>query len=204
MFQLDAEHVLRPVRSGDGAALASAYRANREHLAPWEPIRDEDFFTAEWQEHHARECEAEADAGRSLRFVIEAADGEIRGRANLNNIVRGAFWSTDLGYWVGAGQLRRGLGSRAVATIVQYARVDLGLHRIQAATLLHNHASQRVLTGNGFERIGIAPRYLRIAGHWQDHVLFQRILDDEKAPPASTLLGPTPRTSVKGRGGDRG
>ncbi len=44
---------------------------------------------------------------------------------------------------------------------------------MQAETLLHNTGSQRVLERNGFERIGLAPAYLRIAGSWQDHILFQ-------------------------------
>ena len=35
---------------------------------------------------------------------------------------------------------------------------------------------QAVLTRAGFERIGFAPAYLKIAGKWQDHVMFQRIL----------------------------
>jgi ribosomal-protein-alanine N-acetyltransferase len=30
-----------------------------------------------------------------------------------------------------------------------------------------------VLRRNGFTAIGVAPRYVRIAGEWQDHVLFQ-------------------------------
>ncbi|WP_442858654.1 hypothetical protein [Arthrobacter sp. 9V] len=47
---------------------------------------------------------------------------------------------------------------------------------MQAATLVHNAASQTVLKRSGFERIGVAPSYLQIAGEWQDHVLFQRIL----------------------------
>lgn len=58
------------------------------------------------------------------------------------------------------------------------AFTELGLHRVQAATLLNNAGSQRVLEKNGFERIGVARRYLRIAGKWQDHVLFQRIAED--------------------------
>lgn len=77
---------------GDGPALARAYSANREHLAPWEPLRSPEFFTPEWQEFHAEQCVIEASAGRNIRFVIESSDGEIRGRINLNNIVRGAFW----------------------------------------------------------------------------------------------------------------
>ncbi|WP_217183901.1 GNAT family N-acetyltransferase [Streptomyces sp. AC495_CC817] len=176
LFSLDSEHALRPVRLGDGAALARAYTANREHLEPWEPVRSDEFFTEAWQEQHARQCVDDADAGRSLRFVIVSDDGEVRGRINLNNIVRGAFWSADLGYWIDRSRLRRGLASHAVDRIAAYARDEVKLHRLQAATLLHNLGSQRVLSENGFERIGLAPGYLKIAGEWQDHLLFQRLL----------------------------
>lgn len=176
-MRLDAEHVLRPVRAEDGAALSRAYRVNREHLRPWEPARDEAFYTEEWQSRHAERCVADAAAGRSERFVIAASDGEIRGRMNLNNIVRGAFWSADLGYWVAAAWQGRGLATAAVRSIASHARTDLRLHRLQAATLLHNAGSQRVLAVNGFTRIGVAPRYLEIDGSWQDHVLFQLLLD---------------------------
>lgn len=58
------------------------------------------------------------------------------------------------------------------------ARDELGLHRIEASTLLHNAASQRVLLKAGFQQIGMAPRYLQIAGKWQDHYLYQVVLDD--------------------------
>ncbi|MGW9156094.1 GNAT family N-acetyltransferase [Microbacterium sp. NPDC055665] len=178
ILRLDGEHILRPVRVGDGAALSRAYLSNRDHLAPWEPLRDESFFTVASQERHAQESVSDAESGRSIRFVIESDDGEIRGRMNINNIVRGAFWSADLGYWVDAARQRRGLASRAVAQVLEYSRVELRLHRMQAATLLHNVGSQRVLLGNGFERIGLAPKYLRIAGEWQDHLLFQRLLEE--------------------------
>lgn len=183
MLQLDAEHLLRPVRTGDGPALARAYSANREHLAPWEPLRAAEFFTPEWQEFHAEQCVIEASAGRNIRFVIESSDGEIRGRINLNNIVRGAFWNADLGYWVDKTRLRRGLASRGVHRVAAYARDEVRLHRLQAATLLHNSGSQRVLSDNGFERIGIAPQYLRIAGEWQDHLLFQLLLAEPLSVP---------------------
>ena len=180
--RLDAEHILRAIRIGDGPALARAYIANREHLAPWEPTRAESFFTEEFQERHARECEADTASGRSIRFVIESDDGEIRGRMNLNNIVRGAFWSADLGYWIDVSRLRRGLATRAVEQVALYAREELRLHRLQAATLLHNIGSQRVLADSGFERIGLAPKYLRIAGEWQDHMLFQLLLEEPLSP----------------------
>lgn len=60
-----------------------------------------------------------------------------------------------------------------VHDIIPIAFDDLGLHRIQAGTLLHNVRSQRLLERTGFEQIGVAPSYLNIAGGWQDHALYQ-------------------------------
>ncbi|SFP87133.1 Acetyltransferase (GNAT) domain-containing protein [Geodermatophilus dictyosporus] len=67
----------------------------------------------------------------------------------------------------------RGHASAAVGRMVRTAFEELGLHRVEAGTLVHNAGSQRVLARNGFTRYGLAPSYLRIAGRWQDHELFQ-------------------------------
>jgi ribosomal-protein-alanine N-acetyltransferase len=61
---------------------------------------------------------------------------------------------------------------------------ELGLHRVQAGTLVENGASRRVLAKLGFAEIGFAPRYIQIAGRWQDHVLHQRLSDDPDVPGA--------------------
>ena len=55
----------------------------------------------------------------------------------------------------------------------------LGLHRVQAAVMPRNAASIRVLEKNGFRREGLAPRYLRINGEWEDHLIFARTAEDE-------------------------
>lgn len=185
MFPLDSEHTLRLLRPDDGPALARAYAENREHLAPWEPRRPPAFFSAVTQEADVRRSMDETAAGRAARFVVDDRSGAIVGRFNLNGIVRGAFLNADLGYWVAARLQGRGLATRAVAHVLRHAREELGLHRVQAGTLPHNRASQRVLGANGFTRIGVAPRYLEIAGEWQDHVLFQRLLEQPiSVPPA--------------------
>lgn len=169
---------LRPLTEGDGAFLAAAYRRNREHLAPWEPVRQEDFFTTESQRAQLRPALAEQRRGEAFRWVLEHADGRIVGRLNITGIVRGAFLSGNVGYWTDAGLAGRGLMSGALMVAADHARDVLGLHRLQAGTVPENLASQRVLERAGFERIGLARDYLRIAGRWRDHVLFQRILHD--------------------------
>jgi ribosomal-protein-alanine N-acetyltransferase len=55
---------------------------------------------------------------------------------------------------------------------------EQGLHRLEAGTIPENVRSQAVLLRNGFEQFGYAPRYLSIAGRWQDHLLFQILSGD--------------------------
>ncbi|MDD1476723.1 GNAT family N-acetyltransferase [Arthrobacter sp. H16F315] len=166
---------LRVLRASDAAALSAAYRRNRGHLAPWEPLRAEEFFTVHGQRASIQSKLDLFDAGSAVPWVL--TDGDvIVGLMTLSGIVRGPFLSANLGYWVDEGYGGRGIGSAAVACAVESAREALGLHRLQAATLRHNAASQKVLKRSGFMQIGMAPDYLNIAGAWQDHLLFQRIL----------------------------
>ncbi|GAA2058680.1 GNAT family N-acetyltransferase [Leifsonia soli] len=169
--------ILRVRREQDAGALAAAYQRNRGHLAPWDPTRTEDFFTEAGQLAQTRELLALREMDAALPLVIAEGD-QIAGGFTLSQLVRGAFQSANVGYWLDRDHVGRGLASAALITLVDAARDDYGLHRLQAATLLANHASQSVLTRAGFERIGVAPNYLNIAGRWQDHVLFQRILHD--------------------------
>jgi ribosomal-protein-alanine N-acetyltransferase len=166
---------LRELAKDDAAALANGYARNREHLAPWDPARPEEFYTVEWHKERLWAQVLENSTGRALHLVLES-DGEIVGRLNLTDIVRGAFQNGHVGYWLDARFTGRGLMTGAIEALVVHARDELGLHRLQAATLPHNEPSQAVLTRLGFERIGFAPGYLKIGGQWQDHVLFQLIL----------------------------
>ncbi|MGY1826269.1 MULTISPECIES: GNAT family N-acetyltransferase [unclassified Blastococcus] len=160
----------------DAPALTRLVVEDREFQAPWEPARDERWYTEAGQRADVRAALERHAAGLSLPCVVLDDDGAVVGRVTLNNVVRGAFQSCSLGYWVASAANGRGLATRAVGEMLRRAFGDLGLHRVEAGTLLHNAASQKVLERNGFTRYGLAPRYLSIAGRWQDHVLFQ-VLD---------------------------
>jgi [ribosomal protein S5]-alanine N-acetyltransferase len=163
----------RLVRLDDAPVLAALVRDNRDFMAPFEPARAEGYFTDRGQLALIRDLLARHEEGRTLPLVILDEDGSVVGRITLNEIVRGPFQSCSLGYWVAASANGRGLATAGVRDIVRVAFEDLGLHRIQAGTLPDNARSQRVLERNGFVRFGLAPAYLRIAGRWQDHVLYQ-------------------------------
>jgi [ribosomal protein S5]-alanine N-acetyltransferase len=172
--------VIRPLERGDARELAALLARNRGFLAPFEPDRSASFFTVAGQQARLDDLEKRRRSGAGDVYAI-LDDGAIAGTVSLSNLVRGAFQSANVGYWVDRERNGRGLASRAVAAVVEEAFGRIGLHRLEAGTLVDNKASQRVLEKNAFTRIGVAPRYLHIAGAWRDHVLYQRTVDDPTA-----------------------
>jgi [ribosomal protein S5]-alanine N-acetyltransferase len=167
----------RLITPDDAPALAQLLRLNRDFLAPWEPLRADDYFTEDAQRTGIQDALREHEQGRNLPLVIVDEEASVIGRITLNGIVRGAFQSCSVGYWVSQPEGGRGVATAALKQVISVAFGELGLHRIQGETLLANFASQEVLERNGFVRIGMAPEYLKIAGRWQDVILYQLIND---------------------------
>lgn len=172
----------RPVVLSDASDIARLQAANRAFLAPWDAIRPDVFYTAPGQRVEVQRMVKRREEGTLVAHAILDDVGALVGVIRLNDIVRGAFESCSMGYWVDRAANGRGFASEAVTALLAVAFGELALHRVEAATLKHNARSKRVLAKNGFEQIGMAPRYIRIAGEWQDHDLFQRL-----APRPSVL-----------------
>lgn len=173
----------RLISLDDVPTLVELLRANREFMSPWEPDRDEEFFTAPGQQDSVRAALERYEQGAALPHVILDATDRVVGRITLNEIVRGPFQSASMGYWLNRSDNGRGLTTTAVMHVKDVAFDELGLHRIQASTLLDNVRSQRVLERTGFVRFGLAPAYLHIAGQWRDHALYQ-VLTPRPARPS--------------------
>jgi ribosomal-protein-alanine N-acetyltransferase len=165
----------RLVGTDDAAVLTDLVIRNRDFLAPWMPLRDAEFFTEAGQRAMIEDELDRYGRGITLPRLIVDDDGAVVGRIYLNGIVYGAFRSCSVAYWVDAGCNGRGVATAALRELIRVAFDELGLHRVQAETLVANAGSQRVLTRCGFVRIGSAPDYLKIAGRWQEHILWQLI-----------------------------
>jgi ribosomal-protein-alanine N-acetyltransferase len=180
-----ADHRHGPLRielwSGDDVEDLGAYwERNRTHLMPTQPQRDESFWTVEGQRQRLERAAPDVSAGRVFPFLVRE-DGALVAEVTLSDVTHGAFCSSHVGYSVDGERLRRGIASWSVDAVAGMAFTELRLHRLQAATMVDNIASQRVLQRCSFDRIGVAARYLAIAGRWADHVLWQRI-NAEPAP----------------------
>jgi len=161
--------MIRRLVPDDAEELAALLVANREFLAPYVPEQPESFLTVQAQRERIA-------AAEHLYGILD--DGMLAGTIALSNLARGSFQSASVGYWVDEARNGRGLATQGVAAIVEVAFRQLGLHRLEAGTLVDNISSRRVLEKCRFTRIGVAPRYLHIAGEWRDHVLFQRTAED--------------------------
>ena len=166
-----------PISRDHAPALAAAYARNREHLGRWDPARPESFFTDEGMVAHIEERLTLEAQGLFANFTLIAPGGDVVGRANIQNIVRGTMQGGSLGYWIDHGHLRRGLAKASVEFLEEHA-LEIGLHRLEAGTMVENVASQRVLEACGYEQYGLAPKLLYLNGAWRDHVLFQKLLHD--------------------------
>lgn len=178
--RVDGIH-LRPPHMGDYAAWAELRALSRDHLTPWEPqwTRDElsrDAFRRRVR-HYQRELRE--DLGYAF-FLFRDLDDRLLGGITLSNVRRGVTQAAAVGYWIGKPFAGRGLMSKAVSGVVRFAFEELKLHRLEAACMPSNAASIRVLEKNGFQREGLARRYLKINGVWQDHLLYATLADDPR------------------------
>ncbi len=176
----DGITAIRPLESADLPALVEARIRNRAFLTEWEPTRDESFFTPAGQ---ARELALDDAAWRTATgfpfAILDAEEGDrLIGRVALANVVRGVWQNATLGYWVSQDAGSRGHATRAVGLSLRFAFEVAGLHRVQPAIMPRNIRSRKVVEKCGFRQEGVAARYLRINGAWEDHLLYAMTVED--------------------------
>ena len=177
---IESERVmLRTPQMSDYPAWAELRASSREFLVPWEPRWAMDELTRASFRRRVRHYQRDLreDIGYAL-FIYSVATGGLVGGVTLCNVRRGVTQSCTLGYWIGAQYAQQGYMTAAVRAVVPYVFDSLDLHRLEAACLPTNTASMRLLEKTGFMREGLARRYLRINGGWQDHLLYA-LLDSD-------------------------
>lgn len=170
---------LRIPRRADYASWSALRGESREFLKPWEPLWAPDELTVSAYKARLRRYAQEAREKTSYTFFVFDETGKtLYGGATLGQIRRGVSQSCMLGYWMGERYAGAGLMREAVELLKVFAFELEGLHRIEAACLPRNERSIRLLTKCGFRHEGIMRRYLKIAGSWEDHVLYALLAED--------------------------
>ncbi|WP_433393964.1 GNAT family N-acetyltransferase [Micromonospora sp. KLBMP9576] len=189
---VDGPVLLRPYRRSDAAAWSEVRRANREWLAPWESS-----VPGGWHELNSpaafrwvhRDQRRSARAGEGLPFAVCLREGgreRLVGHLNVGNIVRRAFCSGYVGYWVDSRVAGRGVMPTALALAVDHAFDVAGLHRVEVNIRPENRPSRRVVEKLGFREEAYHVRYMHIDGAWRDHIGYA--MTSEEAAAEGGLL----------------
>ncbi len=176
---------IRPAWGRDHVRIEKARWQDRDWLEPWEAtIPPEAKEKLPSLEKYQRQTDAEVEAGITLPMIVEA-DGEAIGLVTAANTVRGALYSTTVGYWIISKYAGIGISSLAVASVIDLLILKLGMHRVEINIRPENQPSLGLARKLKLNEEGYRPRYMHIAGEWADHVAFAI---DQEALPSSGLV----------------
>jgi ribosomal-protein-alanine N-acetyltransferase len=162
--------------SADWEQWSRVRERSRDWLERWEPlrpvgtldpVRDQGAFTSRCA---ARERERQLGTGYAFGLFLH--DGSFLGEININNVLRSAFMSAHVGYWVDERHAGKGYVPEGLVRVLQFAFEDAKLHRLQISIIPRNRSSRRVVEKLALREEGIAQRYLLINGVWEDHVRY--------------------------------
>jgi len=174
----DAVYLRWPRRS-DAAPLVAAVRASaRLHRhwvqAPSTPARFAAYFSR-FAGPPSRRIESATNVGL---FVCRKADDALVGVFNLSEIVRGAFQSGYVGYYVLSPHAGRGYMAEGLELMLKFAFRLMRLHRVEINVQPGNARSIRLARRAGFTREGFSRRYVKLAGRWRDHERWALVAED--------------------------
>jgi ribosomal-protein-serine acetyltransferase len=167
------------VEPRDAARVFAQVEANREHLRRWLPWVDgttsEAGVLAFIQASQVRSVE-----GTGFDFVIERDQHEMCGLISWNRVDR-QNRAGEIGYWLRADLLQRGIMTACCRRLLAHGFVDLELNRITIATAIDNERSRALAERLGFRFEGVAreaewlndrfvhlARYAMLRHEWDD------------------------------------
>tara|TARA_Y100000741_G_scaffold365013_1_gene358401 strand:- start:269 stop:853 length:585 start_codon:yes stop_codon:yes gene_type:complete len=170
---------LRPPEYKDWQEWSQLRKENMSYLKPWEPSWNIHELERSYFVKRIRFFEKLSINDEAYSFLIfEKPYLQLIGEININNVQRGVVQSCSIGYWISENKMGLGLMSEAISLIKKFSFDELELHRIEAACLQKNQRSLNTLKKNYFNIEGIAKKYLKINGKWQDHVLLSCINEE--------------------------
>ena len=173
--------LLRPLVSTDFDEWREVRRRCADWLTQWEPtatpgvpdvVEDPRAFAARCG---ARDRERQLGTGYGFGMFV---DGRFGGEINLSSIQRGPFQNAYMGYWIDRALAGNSYTPESAAVVFRFAFEELDLHRVQVSIIPRNHASRRVAEKLQLREEGVAVRYLKINGVWEDHVRYAITVED--------------------------
>lgn len=152
ILQVDKNIVLKQLELADGLEIYNTIDSQREHLGPFLPFVE---LTKQLSDTQAF-VEAVVNSPKDrleYTFTIRV-NGRMAGLIGLKDIDR-ANKKTEIGYWLSQDFLGRGIMTRPVSTLCDFAFGELDMNRIQIKCAVANTASRNIPQRLGFQLEGI-------------------------------------------------
>lgn len=172
--------VLRPKVAADAPLLADAVDSSLEHLRAWMPWAMDEPSSATDRLARIERHGTAFEEGRDFTYGLYAPDeSEMVGSAGLHP--REITDGLEIGYWVRADQVGKGLATEAVSALIRVAFDLPWVRRIRICCDPENHASRRIPEKLGFTLLEIRRAdAVTPAGRPRDTAVFELRRDRSK------------------------
>lgn len=174
-WKVDEKITLRPIEVGDSSHIFELTEKNRDYLREWLPwvdatqsVRDTRMSIKQMKKYQEERL--------GLTFVI-LYDGEIVGMASFNSF----DWInkiTYIGYWLDASFQGKGIMTKVVRALCNYAFVDLRLNRVEICAAVENRKSRAIPERLGFKLEGIRRSAEWVNDRFVDHAIYGMLAEE--------------------------
>ena len=111
-------------------------KKSEDFLNQWEPEKDVNYYSKNFFKKRVKWAKKNFDLNFVLHFFIFLRSNyQLVGGITLDNIRYGPFQSATLGYWLGEEFSKKGIMTEGLNSMMIYASNNVGISRIEAATL---------------------------------------------------------------------
>ena len=165
-----SEVLIRPYRESDVPAAWDAICESRTALERWMPWCHSSYSIDDCRSWIEAQIPAFA-RGTAFEFAIVSPDDGYMGGCGLNRLDP-LNRRANLGYWVRTSAIRRGVATRAVRELRDWAFEHTPLIRLEVVVAVGNVASEGVATRAGATREGVLRSRLLLHGVVHDAIMF--------------------------------
>lgn len=156
------------------------YTKNKEHFEPFEPDRDPEFYTLQFQKLALSMEYRLMIQGKLFRLWIFEKDNPevIIGSVNFYNITYGVYCTCQIGYKLDCDYTGRGYAYESIKTGIQiFHKKHQNIRRIEANIMPSNIPSIHLIEKLGFEYEGYSKSNIRIRYNWEDHLRYSFLIN---------------------------
>lgn len=186
MFTITVDHeiTLHLVQEHHHPIIFDLVENNREHIEKYAGAYDSTL--EEVHQRSLRSKEVFSKNGTLITLITYL--GQPAGAINLHNRTGGTISGAEIGYWLAKEFVGRGIMTRTVKTLTDYAFTNTDLNRVFMGIATNNPRSYAIPERLGFTLEGTLRQNETLNGEWVHHRIYAMLKDDWTLPQNPPIL----------------